>query len=286
MHAKRVLSRVSSVLLVGLMGCGGAQDGDMGSAAAEPTIAEVHFTATDFAFEGPAEIESGMTTFVLTNEGETLHHLQLVKIPDGMTFEAFQAALAEMAPGSPPPAWFHGVGGVNPPPFDAPARATVMVEPGSYAVLCLVDTPDRVPHVMKGMMQPLRVTPAAGAPAPLPEADLELTLVDYAFSFSEPPTESVRTIRVTNTASQDHEIVLVRLLPGKTMDDLGAWAMTYEGPPPFDPVGGAPAISPGQSMNFDVELTPGAYAALCFIPDATDGALHVVHGMVMPFTIG
>jgi len=25
--------------------------------------------------------------------------------------------------------------------------------------------------------------------------------------------------------------------------------------------------------------------ALCFLPDATDGAPHVVHGMMLPFTI-
>jgi hypothetical protein len=129
------------------------------------------------------------------------------------------------------------------------------------------------------------VTPSAAAPAALPEADLDLTLVDYAFSFAETPTSSDHTIRVTNGASQDHEIAIFRLLPGMTMDDVGAWAATYDGPPPFEPVGGVPAISPGQSMNFEVDLTPGQYVALCFVPDATDGAVHIEHGMVLPFTI-
>jgi hypothetical protein len=275
-----------SVALLGLVACGGDQAGAEADAMAHaPAVHEVHFSATDFAFEGPAEIEAGMTTFVFANGGETLHHLQLVKLPDGMSFAEFEAGLAEMAPGSPPPPWFRGVGGVNPPPPDGPATATMMVEPGEYAVLCLVDTPDRVPHVMKGMMQPLTVRPAEGPAAELPDADLTLTLVDYAFGFSEPPSSAHRTIRVTNAAEQEHEIAIFRILPGKTMDDVGAWAATYDGPAPFEAVGGVPGISPGQTMNFDVELTPGDYVALCFVPDHNDGRLHIDHGMVLPFTI-
>jgi hypothetical protein len=281
------MKRLLSTALIALAACGGDRTADDGGdMAAAPSIHEVHFTTRDFTFEGPAEIESGMTTFVLTNEGETLHHLQLIKLPEGMTFEDFQAGISQMEPGSPPPPWFHGVGGVNPPPFGGSATATMMVEPGDYAVICLVDTPDKVPHIMKGMMQPLTVTPSSVAPAELPPADLELTLVDYAFSFAEPPTSADRTIRVTNAASQDHEIAIFRILPGKTMDDVGAWAMTFEGPPPFEPVGGVPAISPGQTMDFDVDLTPGSYVALCFVPDATDGKIHIEHGMVLPFSIG
>ena len=276
-----------SVALMGLAACSGGEQGAEAEAAvtAAPVVHEVHFTATDFAFDGPAEIEAGMTTFVFTNEGETFHHLQLVKLPDGMSFAEFEAALANMEPGAAPPSWFRGVGGVNPPPPDGPARATMMVEAGEYAVLCVVDTPDRVPHIMKGMIQPLTVRPATGSAAALPEADLELTLVDYAFAFSEQPTSAHRTIRVTNAAGQDHEIALFRLLPGKTMDDVGAWAATYDGPAPMEAIGGVPAISPGQTMNFDVELTPGNYVAICFVPDHVDGKFHVEHGMVLPFTI-
>ena len=34
-----------------------------------------------------------------------------------------------------------------------------------------------------------------------------------------------------------------------------------------------------------VDLEPGEYIALCFVPDANDGAPHLVHGMVLPFTV-
>lgn len=278
--------RLLGLILLSLTACGGegsTPDGGGNAATAEPR--EVHFTASDFAFQGPATVESGMVTFVLDNVGETWHHLQLVRLPDGMSMQDFQTAMAGMQPGSPPPTWWNDAGGVNPPPPGEPARVTMMLEPGEYAVLCMVDTPDKVPHVMKGMIQPLTVTASASTPAPLPPSDLTLTLVDYAFSFSSPPTAGSHVIRVENGATQAHEIALFRFLPGKGMDDLMAWAESYEGPAPMTPVGGVSAFAPDQVVDIHVDLEPGEYVALCFLPDATDGVPHLVHGMALPFHV-
>jgi hypothetical protein len=90
---------------------------------------------------------------------------------------------------------------------------------------------------------------------------------------------------VVNGATQSHEIALFRLLPGKTMQDVMAWGATYAGDPPMTAAGGVPAIQPGQEAVIHVELTPGNYVALCFLPDANDGVPHLVHGMAYPFTI-
>jgi hypothetical protein len=274
--------------LLGLVACGGdapTPEPEASAAVVAPAPREVRFTATDFAFEGPASIEAGMITMVLDNQGEIWHHLQLIKLPDGMTVEDFQAGMANMQPGSPPPPWLEEAGGVNPPEPGHPARVTMLVEPGEYAVLCFVDVPDHVPHVMKGMIQPLTVTPSSTPPAPLPESDLTLTLVDYAFAFSEPPTAGEHVIRVEVQAEQAHEVAFFRLAEGTTMDDVAAWAQTFEGEPPMTPVGGVPAMRAGQVAAVAVNFTPGQYVALCFIPDATDGRIHVEHGMVLPFTI-
>ncbi|MDX1494386.1 MAG: hypothetical protein R3253_10030 [Longimicrobiales bacterium] len=276
--------RLALAAVAALVACGG-EGGPESSTASAPAIPEIRFTAHDFTFEGPDTIQAGLVTFALTNEGETLHHLQLVRLPEGMSMEEFQEGMAQMQPGMPPPPWLHDAGGVNPPPPGRAARVTQHIEAGEYAVLCFVDTPDRVPHVMKGMIRPLTVLPSRSPAAPLPASDLTLTLVDYAFGFSAPPTAATRVIRVENAATQSHEIAVFRFLPGKTMDDLVAWATTYEGPEPFEPVGGVPAIHAGQAVNMEVELTPGDYVALCFVPDATDGKLHLEHGMAMPFSI-
>ncbi|MGD8281321.1 MAG: hypothetical protein PVJ80_13335 [Gemmatimonadota bacterium] len=277
-------NRLFALVLVAVAACGGENTPEAGSdAVAGPR--EVHFTASDFQFEGPSTIEAGMVTFDLSNTGPNLHHLQLVKLPDGMTLDAFQEALGQMQPGSPPPEWFVPAGGVNPPPVGGESAAvTMMIEPGEYAVLCLVDAPDHVPHVFKGMIQPLTVTPSTSAPAELPPADMTLTLVDYAFSFSTPPTAGSHVIHVSNGAAQGHEVAFIKLLPGKTVDDVMAWAETFQDRP-FVTHGGVSVIAPGQVADAYVDFTPGEWMALCFVADATDGAPHVVHGMLQPFTI-
>jgi len=279
MYARRLLS----MALLGLGACGGGGGSDEAAAPA-PAVSEVHFTASDFAFEGPDTIESGLVTFTLTNVSETFHHLQLARL-DGMTMDEFMANLSELRPNAPIPSWFHPAGGVNPPPPGEPATVTMAVEPGEYAVLCTVDVPDHIPHVAKGMIRPLTVIPAAGPTPPLPEPDMSLSLVDYAFGFSTPPTAGTHTIRVRNDAQQGHEIAIFRLLPGKTMDDVMAWGATFEGPPPIIGAGGVPAMAPGQEVDMEVTFTPGEYVAICFLPDAMDGVPHIVHGMVLPFTI-
>jgi len=273
--------------VLALVACAGDGDPSVQESSATPVASprEVRFVASDFAFEGPESFEEGMITFVLENTSETWHHLQLVRLPEGLSFAEFQERLATMQPGQPIPEWFVEAGGVNPPPTGGVARATQFVEAGEYAVLCVVDTPDHIPHVMKGMIRPLNVTPSASPPAPLPAADLTLTLVDYAFSFSAPPTRGRHVIRVENAVTQSHEIVLFRLLPGKTVDDFAAWGATYEGPPPVEVLGGVPAFRSGLVSTMEVDLTPGEYLAVCFVPDATDGAPHIAHGMLLPFTI-
>src|SRR6185503_20446433 len=70
------------------------------AAAATPNM--VSFTAKEFSFEGPDSIPAGLTMFHLTDAGQLLHHLQLIKLEEGKTFADFQAATKEKGP---PPAW-------------------------------------------------------------------------------------------------------------------------------------------------------------------------------------
>lgn len=44
-------------------------------------------------------------------------------------------------------------------------------------------------------------------------------------------------------------------------------------------------MTPGSNTYFDVDLTPGEYILICFVPDAKDGKPHVAHGMMQRVTI-
>lgn len=244
-------------------------------------VATIH--TKDFAFEAPDTISGGMTTFRLMNDGPALHHVQLVRLDSGKTVADLQAALKN--PG-PPPRWAAFVGGPNAPDPNGEMDATFDVAPGNYALLCLVDIPDHVPHFAKGMMKGLVVTAPAGTPIAAPTADITIALADYNFAITGAMTPGKHVIKVENKGPQPHEIEMIRLAPGKTVKDLMSWIDKPAGPPPANAIGGVVAIMPSMSGYANVDLTPGDYVLVCFIPDGKDGKPHAEHGMMKQIKIG
>lgn len=93
------------------------------------------------------------------------------------------------------------------------------------------------------MIRPLKVVPSKVASAPTPRADITTSLFDYNFKLSSHVRAGTHTIRVHNTGPQVHEVELVRLAPGKTVEDFVAWLGDMKGPPPAKPIGGSPRSS-------------------------------------------
>jgi hypothetical protein len=278
------------IALLGLGAC--ARKDDTSSAAGGTTAvaaaapAEVHFTAKDFAFEGPSTISSGWTTIVLHNDGPTLHHLMLLHLTEGKTLDDLRAAVTATKHGNMLPMWALPAGGVNPPDPGGDRQATLNIQPGNYAVVCIVDVPDHVPHIMKGMMSGLTVTASTGPAAREPIADLTIDMVDFAFAPSAPLTAGHHVVKVVNQGTQPHELEVVKLGEGKTMDDLAEWGRTFQGPLPGSSLGGAAPMAPGQVEYFPLDLTAGDYAILCFVPDPDKNNMpHLAEGMVLPFVI-
>lgn len=246
-----------------------------------PRIPVVTITARDYAFDAPDTLTAGATTIRLVNRGPALHHAYLVRLEQGKTLGDLARA---MQGGGPPPRWMVDVGGPNAPVPGAESVATVSLEPGNYALLCVIPASDGMPHVMKGMAHPITVVPSAARPA-LPAADVAMTLKDYGFELSRPLTSGKHLIAVTNAAAQSHEAVFARLVPGKTVADLLAWVEKPAGPPPAMLLGGSTPMATGVRNVVSVDLTPGEYVLLCFVPDAKDGKPHVAHGMTRQITV-
>lgn len=249
-------------------------------AAATPRVVTV--TATDYAFQAPDTVMAGPTTIRLVNQGKELHHVALWRLEQGKTMADFFAAMQHEGP---PPAWAIPVGGPNAPVPGGEADASLELKPGRYMMICFIPSPDGKPHVMKGMSKEMMVVPAYGATSTMPAADVTMTLSDYAFELSKPLTAGRHQIRVVNQAEQPHEVLLVALAPGKTPMDVAAWAEKPEGPPPGRPIGGTVGLAKGLDNIITVELTPGEYGLICFLPDAKDGKPHFLHGMTRQFTV-
>jgi hypothetical protein len=242
-------------------------------AAGGPNVVTV--TTSDYKFEAPDEIPAGLTAFHLVNRGPSLHHIQLMKFEDGKTLDDFLTALR----GEHPPTWATLAGGPAPPEVGDTSISIEALEPGNYALICFIPSADGMPHVAKGMSRALKVVGPRRAAAPEPTADIVVTLVDYDFKLSQPLTPGKHMIRVDNAGQEPHEIAIVRLHPGKKPADYTAWGMKPVGPAPGTIHGGLSGIMPGSHSFIEVDLPPGEYGLLCFLPDAKDGKPHFEHGM-------
>ena len=252
------------------------------TASGPAALPVITVSASDFKFEAPAEVPAGYVTFRLVNRGPSIHHIQLVKLEDGKTADDFIGALKA---GGPPPRWATMAGGPNPPEVRDTTSATLSLEPGSYAMVCFVPSADGVPHLMKGMVRPLKVTSAETGAAE-PAAQSVMKLVDYDFELSGPLPAGRSTIRIENVGAQPHEVAIVRLKPGKEPMDFAEWGERQVGAAPGTLAGGVSAIMPGASAFVNVDLKPGEYGLICFIPDAKDGKGHYHHGMAKKIAVG
>lgn len=253
--------------------------------AQSPRIVTVR--ATDYKFDAPASVPAGAVSFRLENAGKEVHHLWLVQLKQGRTFADFVKAMeATSAPRM--PEWAIDVGGPNEASPGINAYATMTLEPGIYALVCYVPSPDGRPHVMKGMIRQMTVTKAAAGDvaASEPKADVVLRLTDYAFELSKPIDPGSHVIRIENSAKQSHEVVIGRLLPGKTMRQALEWLNNGQhGPAPVSAIGGASGLANGRHQIITATFEPGRYVFLCFIPDAKDGKPHTEHGMAREFVV-
>jgi len=275
--------RVAAAAVATAFVLAGCSKGDKkADAAAAPAVepALVVVTATDYAFAGPDTIHSGPTVFRLVNHGAEAHQISMFRLDSAKTMQDMMAL-----PPDANPAWVVPVGGPNAAAPGDSVRATLNLEPGNYAMMCFIPSPDGKPHVMKGMSRPITVVPATGPVAAEPEADVTMTLKDYGFDAAPAITSGRHIIRINNAGPQVHEMVLVRLPAGKTMQDFVNWTNTMQGPMVGEVINGIAGMAPGQHAFVTNNFTPGTYGLVCFVPDAKDGKPHFLHGMIMDFTV-
>lgn len=257
-------------------------------AARTRVVQDITIVTSEFTFDAPDTVRAGLTRIRLRNTGSEFHHVQLVQLRDGGTIKELLDTLGTGL--TTVPAGTRFVGGPNVPPNDGVSEVTLMLRPGRYALICLVSAGDHIPHMHKGMTRLLTVTPTRETTAsrtltPEPTADVRMVLNDYGFEITPAIRAGRRTIRVENAASQQHEAVLGRLAPGKTLADLMQWMAKRDGPMPGEQIGGVTGLSQGEVNFVTADFTPGEYILLCFVRDVNDGKPHFAHGMARQFTV-
>lgn len=268
------------------------------SAAAAPAV--VSLTATDYAIQVPETIPAGWVTLRMANEGREVHYGHIVQLAAGRTAQHLVDAYAEaIRTSGPRPKWvsrFGGPGGAAP---GGSSSVTQYLEPGDYVWICPVEDSEGHPHFGKGEYEPFVVHSAGAMPArsgAAPDADAVVRLMDYDFTLGTPLRRGRQTIRVENVGVEPHDLVLMRLAPGMTADDVRV-AMNPERArradaakpvPSMESVGtlagGIAAIGTGREVFFDAELTAGEYVMIC-MATAADGQSHIEHGMIRQVSV-
>lgn len=238
-------------------------------------------TLTDYSFALPDTVAPGVTAIRIVNQGEQMHHAILARIDSGKTMADVEAMMAQ--PNAATPGWVKIVGGGG---AVDPGMSNVTVsdlEPGLYVLMCfLQNAPDEPPHVALGMVHPFVVAGERGT-ATMPVASAEIRMSDYTFDLPT-LTAGTHAIRVVNEGTEEHEIAVARLPEGMTFEAFMA-AMTPESEPDgVTVVGGNGALSPGLANLWQVDLAPGTYAVLCWVP-SPDGTQHVMKGMAKPLVV-
>ncbi len=114
---------------------------------------------------------------------------------------------------------------------------------------------------------------------------LEVVAMDYAFRLPDTVRAGVTTVRLVNRGRHMHHIQLVRLDGGHTIADLlRVWKPGVATPAWMTGVGGPTAPVGGQTLDALVDLRPGRYGVLCWVP-AADGQLHFQKGMFGQFEV-
>jgi hypothetical protein len=248
--------------------------------ASTPPVITV--TVSETGYHAPATLSSGLTTIRFVNETDAMHMAHLVKIQGAHSVDELVEAYAEaVRTRGPRPEWMTRFGGPMAEPHSTAAHVTQNLEPGLYAWVCGLETPDGTIHFTAGEAQELVVLPANDQTASLtvPLFDNVIQLIDYAFALQAPLQSGPQTLKIENLGPEPHEVAIARLAPGMSLADVEAWFNDPQGPPPATVVGAVTALAPSLTAYLELDLTPGSYVLLCFV-SAPDGRPHIEHGMI------
>lgn len=265
---------------------------------------EIRVTSDGTTHDFPTELEAGRYHIVLENTSELEVDLEIVQLPEGITPDDVNAAFAEAeeSPVFVPPDFFFDMtwnGG----PWANPGETRGVVldlTPGEwYVALSSYDveageevTSNETLVTVTGEM------PELGEPE-----GTEIGMIDMDFTVPDTLEAGPQIWQVRNHGLQIHHLVLIGVPDGTTEDEVVELAEMFSAGPPASPEAGAspvaaPALNPEEitdefftllfSRNqfnlYEVDLAPGTYAMVCFMPDPS-GTPHVMLGMVEIVTV-
>lgn len=257
---------------------------------------------TEDGILAPAEVAAGPTVLIVENEEEGPGHAFVMRVPDGVSDAELADALSEGTVIEETPDWFWTadfLGNADRATPEKPSVALVGIEPGRY----VIGDPYRS---VTEFAQFSVAEPALAVPG-LPQPDLSLELYEMGFSLPDTLAGGPQLWQVKNTGAMLHEIAIFPVPASATPEQVQT-AMSAELEAEFggDPVqtratidalgaewvgwssdlqAGVGVLSPQAATLAQVNLEPGTYGAVCFIPEPNSGMAHLMLGMTDVFEV-
>jgi hypothetical protein len=135
--------------------------------------------------------------------------------------------------------------------------------------------------------EPAVVPTEAAAPAEETAMLPEVTFVgkDYAYEGPESISGGWTRVIFDNQDNVAHELAMVQLLEGKTMDDVMGILQSEDPPPSWAKIVGDANADGGQSASFISKLDPGSYVILSTNSGDEGGAPDFAQGMLRELTV-
>jgi hypothetical protein len=129
--------------------------------------------------------------------------------------------------------------------------------------------------------------PAEQPATPAGPQEVTYTATDNAFAGPDSIAPGMTQLTFTNNGAALHQLILVRLDAGKTVDSLMAAMQANSNAEPdwIHVAGGGGVIAPGMTETSTQDLDAGHYIMLCYVTSPGDSLPHMAMGMVKQLTV-
>lgn len=230
----------------------------------------------------PQTVAAGWTPLRLRLADSVGHNAVALRVPAGMTPQAFVAAL-DTAVATPPGGVALG-GPESPTQAGETSEAIVRLDTGTVVVACLLRDAGGHRHAARGEWRAIEVRAAGGASAAAaPASAIEVRATDFAFATAATWPAGAQRVRVRNVGAGDHLLLLARMHDGL---GLREWMDARDVSTVADPAVGIARLSAGQEAYLPVTLRDGTYVLFCLVRDPKTRKLHADLGMVRTVQVG
>jgi plastocyanin len=283
---------------------GSSANGDEAELAYLPNaVQELDIVGDEYAFEISPDASGGLrpgwTTVSFHNDGVEAHQVMFARLKDGVDLAELSSAAGGDSSGAAAIEYVDMLGGVS---YIGPGQSiTTMVDlpAGTVMAMCYVPDPAGTAHALLGMSTVITVDEVSGSGKadastlePAATAEIAGTIELAADGYRLPESLPAGWYRVINTdrgaAGEGlHELSILRLRQSTTDDDidllLDDLANNTAPEIPLEALGGQGAISAGFEGYLYLDLPPGDYLAVDFMPDPRNARPHLLDGYYATF---